>query len=185
MYRSKDQALMDGLKESVLKVTKGEDNPDRKYALNYLRTHIKVDDLHQYAMKKFPGKVIEFGQGSLQPKIVIVTKDPIKDEDRVKLDNVWMKMKISEDDVYYAHLRFIKTKKKQAERLDIFEKLVHMLRPTIILAFDGVKSSKFDTISSHVSLLDYPIEIISNPDKPKERKELTAILKSFRPILRN
>ena len=185
MYRSRDQALMEDLKKSVLDVTKGYDKSDRKYALDYLRTHIKVDDLHQYALKKFPNKTILFGTGSLVPKIVIVTKDPISDEHQAKLNNVWTKMKLTEDDVYYAHLRFVKTKKKQDIRMEIFEKLLHMLHPRVILSFDGVESPKFKEITEHVILIPHSIDIISKEDATDERKELTKRLKEVRPILKD
>lgn len=176
MYRSKDRDFMEGIKVSVLEATKGHDKEDRKYAINYLRTHVKIDDLYELAKKKFPGKIFEFGSGSYNPKVVVVTKDPISDDHKEKLALAWRKLKVPEQDVYYTHLRFVKTKKKQEDRQDLLNKLVNILSPTLTVVFDDLTLDvKMETYE-----VGDDIGILTNPDKKDARRELTNRLRDYK-----
>jgi hypothetical protein len=176
MYRSKDKDFMEHIKKEVLQVTKGLDKEDRKFAIDYLRTHVKIDDLYLYARKKFPGKTLEFGNGSFQPKVVVLTKDPISNEHREKLDIAWRKLNLMDDDIYYAHLRFVKTKKKQEIRKDIIEKLIDMLQPELTVIFDDVEVS----VSGKCYEVKESISILTDSEQKDARKELTGRLRNFK-----
>lgn len=176
MYRSKNREFMEGIKVSVLEVTKGQSKEDRKYAIDYLRTHVKMDDLHELAKKKFPGKIFEFGRGSYNPKIVVVTKDPISDEHREKLALAWRKLKITEQDVFYTHLRFVKTKKKQEDRQDLLNRLINILSPTLTVVFDNLTLD----VKMEIYEVGDGINILTNPDDKEARKDLTNRLRAYK-----
>jgi hypothetical protein len=178
-FRSSDKEYMDSLKTSVLHVTKGLEREDRKYALDYLRTHLKIDDLHQHALKHFPGKTIVFGEGTFQPKVVVVTNNPIKPDEKEKLEKAWTKLRVPLHDVYYAHLRFVATKKKQDRRLEIFNKLLSILSPNVILSFDGVE------IETDKEWVEFPskVSILTDEGSRDEKKKLTQVLKEVRPLI--
>lgn len=179
MYRSKDKKLMEGIKNTVLHVTRGQEKEDRKYAIDYLRTHVRMDDQILYAKKKFPSKEIIFGEGSLQPKLVIATRDPITPEQKDRLENVWKKMNLTENDIYYIHLRFVKTKKKKEVREQIFYRLLKMLAPKILFTFDQFIEQ--DKVEESVKLFPsaYPATILSDEEAKEERKSLTPIFKEI------
>jgi hypothetical protein len=177
MYRSKDKGFMEAMKVSVLKVTKGQDKEERKYALDYLRKHVKMDDLHELALKKFPNKRFAFGQGSYNPKLVVVTKDPIKPEHKQKLELAWKKLKLSDSDVYYAHLRFVKTSKHQATRQDIVEKLINILSPNVTIIFDNVT---LDNLKGECYEVGASAGVLADANQKEQRKELTTKLRSFK-----
>ncbi|WP_422661663.1 hypothetical protein ACK8P5_26435 (plasmid) [Paenibacillus sp. EC2-1] len=174
MYRSKDKEYMDGIKESALKVTRGQDRDDRKFAVDYMRTSIKIEDLHASAVQQFPGKIIDFGSGSLAPTVVVVTKDPIGRAEKERLIGVFKKMQI-ENEVFFTHLRFVKTKKKQDERLDIFQKLINILAPKTVLIFDKVKVE----VKPDVLKTGEDVSVLTDPDKRSERKALNVIFKKI------
>lgn len=175
MYRAQNQAWMDEINESIVKVTKGYEKPDRKYAYAYLQNYIKLDDLHKVAIRKFPGKTIEFGFGSLRPIVAVVTKDPITKDQKEKLKLAWKKLDIPEDEVYYAHLRFVKTKQKQEERQKILDQIIGILKPKFLITFDGVEVD-FDGDSYQTK---DPISIVTDPEAKEERKQLMRALKKF------
>ena len=173
MFRSRDKEFMKGIQTSLLAVTKGQEKDDRKYALDYLRAHVRIDDLHHMALKKFPNKIIDFGSGSYNPKIVVVTKDPISEDAKNKLRAAWKRLNLTEDDVYYLHLRFVKTKRKQEERKEIVNKMLTMLSPALTVVFDNVELD----IPKEKILMNANISILTdNPDK-EARKRLTTELR--------
>lgn len=178
MQRAKDKVWMENVKTSVLRVTKHLEREDRKFALDYLRGHIKVDDLHQQAIKKFPSKVIYFGEGSLNPDIVVVTRDLITKEQRNKLETALKKMGASTSDLYYAYLRFVKTKKKQEDRQEILERLVNILSPKLVIAFDGVQLYQLSP-KSKMLYTELPAEVLVSEDGAEHRKWFGRTLKSF------
>jgi hypothetical protein len=175
MYRAQNQAWLDEVSESIVKVTKGFEKPDRKYAYAYLHNYVKLDDLHKAAIRKFPGKTIEFGFGSMKPIVAVVTKDPITKDQKEKLKLAWKKLGIPEDEVYYAHLRFVKTKKKQEARQEILNKLIGILKPQMLIAFDGVKVD----YEGDAYQTDDPISIVTSPEATEERKQMMRALKNF------
>lgn len=179
MYRSRQKEYMDDLKSNVLHVTKGLDKEDRKFALDYLRRHVKIDDLHRSALKEFPQKTIIFGSGSHVARIVILTKDPIQPQAQEQLDKVWEKMKIQPHDVYYAHLRFVATKKKQEQRQDILTKLLEIINPTVILSFDGLK---VETTKEWIDF-PHPLSILTASGHKDEKRLLTQKLKEVRRLI--
>lgn len=178
MQRSKDKVWMENVKTSVLRVTKHLEREDRKFALDYLRGHIKVDDLHQQAIRQFPNKVIYFGEGSLNPSIVVVTKDPITKEQKSRLESALKKMRVPLTDIYYSHLRFVKTKKKQEERREIFERLIQILSPELIIAFDDVELSQL-TPKSKLLATGMPVSVLVDPEAAENRKRFGRTLKGF------
>lgn len=179
MYRSAEKEFMDGLKASVLTVTKGIEKEDRKYALDYLRTHVRLDDLHRYALRHFPEKLLVFGEGSYNPSVVIVTKNPISLKAKQLLEKAWERMGIPVEDVYYAHLRFVATKKKQAIRQEVLNRLLDALSPTVILTLDHIQvESKVDAID-----FPYPITILTEPGSQDEKRLLTKKLKEVRQLI--
>lgn len=169
------EAWIDEMSQAVVTVTKGFDKPDRKYAYNYLRNHVKIDEIHQYAIRKFKGKEIEFGTGSLSPDVVVVTRDPITKEQKDRLVQAWKKLDIPPDEVYYAHLRFVKTKQKQDIRQDILDRLVQTLNPGFLLAFDGVKVD-FDGDAYQTK---DPISIVTDAACKAERQSMMRALKNI------
>lgn len=173
MYRSKDKDFMDDLKDTVLTVTKDQEKEDRKFSLDYLRIHVKVDDLRQQAVKKFPNRTIDFGEGMMAPDVVVVTKDPIQKAEKEKLNVALKKLGVPLETVFYAHLRFVKTKKKQDARKDIFEKLINILSPKLVLAFDKVQMS----VKSDVCDTGASIEVLTDKDKKDARKQLALKMK--------
>lgn len=178
-YRSTDKKFMDKIKKNVLAVTKHQEKETRKYALNYLRNHIKIDDLHKRAIKEFPGRVIVFGEGPYCPDLVIVTKNPIKQEQKEKLEKAWNKLRIPKEKIYYAHIRFVSTKKKQLIRQEIVEKLIDFLSPKAVLLFDDVSVKA----KSEILSISHPIQTLVDPDKSEERKDITKKLKEVRSII--
>lgn len=176
MYRSKDKKLMNHIKTEVLHATKGLEKEDRKYAIDYLKTHIRVDDVYQMAIKKFPGKELDLGKGSYQPKVVILTLDPITQDEQAKLGMAWRRLGLTENDLFYAHLRFIKTKKKQAERKHVIEKLIQILKPGLLLVFDNVEIEYDGTVHE----LHENISILTDPAQKEKRKELTTQLRQLK-----
>ncbi|MNO70507.1 hypothetical protein D3C76_613930 [compost metagenome] len=169
------EAWLEEMSQSVVTVTKGFDKPDRKYAYNYLRKHVLVDEIHQLAIRKFRGKTIEFGTGSLHPEVVVVTKDPITKEQKERLVQAWKKLDIPPDEVYYAHLRFVKTKQKQEIRHDILNRLVQTLEPGFLLAFDGVR---IDYDGDAYQTKD-PISIVTDAACKAERQSMMRALKNM------
>lgn len=179
MYRSRQKEYMEDLKHSVLHVTKGLDKEDRKFALDYLRRHVKIDDLHRSALKEFPQKTIVFGSGSHVARIVILTKDPIKPQAKAQLDKAWDKMNIQPHDVYYAHLRFVATKKKQEKRQEILTKLLEIINPTVIISFDGLD------VDTTKEWIDFPhsSSILTSSEHKDEKRLLTQKLKEVRRLI--
>lgn len=173
MYRSTDKEFMKSIQSSLLAVTKGQEKEDRKYALDYLRTHVRIDDLHMMARKKFPNAIIEFGTGSYNPKIVVVTKDPISKECADKLRAAWKRMNLTEDDVYYLHLRFVKTKRKQEERKAIVEKMLAMLSPNLVIFFDKVE---LETDKQVIDMQE-SISILTDKTAKEPKQRLTTELR--------
>lgn len=173
MYRSRDKEFMKGIQTNLLAVTKGQDKEDRKYALDYLRTHVRVDDLHHLALKKFPNKIIDFGSGSYNPKVVVLTKDPITEEHKNKLRAAWKRLDLTEDDIYYLHLRFVKTKRKQEERKNIVNKMLAMLSPALTVVFDNVE---LDIPNEQIEM-NAGISILTDKEAKAERKRLTTELR--------
>lgn len=176
MYRSRDKDFMNSIKKQVLEATKGQEKEDRKFAVDYLKTHVLIDDLYQLAVKKFPGKEFEFGQGSYHPKVVVLTKDPISQEHMTKLTAAWRKLKLEDSDVFYTHVRFVKTKKKQDIRKDIIEKLISMLSPDLLVTFDDVDVS----FKGKQYQVQSPITILTNVDEREKRRELTTQLRDYK-----
>lgn len=176
MYRSRDKEFMNELKVRVLDVTKGLPKEDRKYAIDYLRTHVRIDDLYALARRKFRNKTFEFGSGSYNPKIVVVTKDPISPDHVTKLSSAWRKLGIGDNELFYAHLRFVKTKKKQKARQDLFDKLINILSPVLVVAFDSV------TVNTDAECYDVgeSIRVLSDPKGKAARKELTSRLRNYK-----
>lgn len=175
MYRSKNKELMADLKSTVLQATKGFDRDDRAFALDYLRSHIKLDDLHKLAVKAFPNRPINFGVGSNAPRLVVVTKDPIGKEEKAKLDGALRRFGFAEIDVYYAHLRFVKTKKKQQDRQEILEKLVNILDPKLVIVFDKVAMN----VKPEVYQTQQSVSVLTDTEKKDERKKFTRDLKKL------
>ena len=176
MYRSASKDYMNNLKDTVLEATKGQEKYDRKYALKYMQTHVKLDDLHRMGVKHFPRRSIVFGSGSLRPKIVVLTRQPIDETNKQKLDRAWEKLNLSYRDVYYAHLKFVATKKKQDKRKEMVGKLLEILAPQVVLVFDDVD------VEADVSMVDtqLPVSVVSNPKAKEETKLLTRKLKEIR-----
>lgn len=170
-----DKAWMDDMSDKIVKVTKGFDKSDRRYAYDFLRKHIVIDNIHQQAIRKFRGKTIEFGTGSLNPIVVVVTKDPITKEQKERLNQAWNRLSIPTDEVYYAHLRFVKTKQKQDIRLNIFNELLDALSPQFLLAFDGVPI----TYDGAQHAMNHPIDIVTDPNCKDERREMMKALKQM------
>ncbi len=179
MERSTNEAFMNDLKKSVLNVTKGEDRKDRKYALTYLRKHVRLDDLHQKAVRSFPRRPIVFGQGHYAPSIVVLTKDPILEEAKQKLNRAWERMGINTDSIYYAHLRFAPTKKKQKQRQQILEELLTILNPKGILIFDSI------VVKTKAQIIDVEIEIqnLLTPQTKEDTRKITRKMKETRRFL--
>lgn len=180
MYRSKDKKFMDSIKKSVLSVTQGNDKDSRKYAIDFLKTYVRMDDLHLYAIKDFPKSAFSFGDGSYSPDMMIVTKDPIDEDTRSKLTRACSKAGIGEDSIYFAHLRFVKTKKKQDARQKIFDKMVHILKPKYILSFDNVTSDTYDELAQAHYIFPFGTEVVSNPDKKEAKKDISNALKQIK-----
>lgn len=179
MYRSTDKEVMEKLKTNVLTVTKGTEKEDRKYALDYFRTHIRVDDLHRYALRHFPGKTLILGQGSYSPRVVVVTKNPISTTAKQLLETAWERMKIPTEDIYYTHLRFVATKKKQTIRQEILDKLIDTLRPMAVLTFDEINvETKVEPI-----IFPHPIKILTTSGSKDEKRLLTKKLKEVRQLI--
>ena len=176
MQQSRKKEYMDQLKSNVLTVTRGLEKEDRKLALDYLRRHVRMDDLHRYALKYFPEKTIVLGSGSNVARLMIVTRDPIKAEAKKRLERAWEKMNIPPQDIYYAHLRFVATKKKQDKRQEILNKLVEIINPQVVLTFDNIEvEAKKELVN-----FPYPIHILTRPDTKEQRKLLTRQLKEVR-----
>lgn len=159
--------------ETVRLATKGFDKSDRKFAYHYLRNHVLLDELHAEAVKAFKGKIIQFGSGSLAPKIVVVTRDPIPLNAKHKLEKAFQKLDIPTDEIYYAHLRFVSTKRKQDIRQDLLNKLVNTLRPHYVLSLDSVN---IDTDIPGYFTADH-VSIFTDPEAKEERKALMRALR--------
>lgn len=179
-YRSTDKDFMDQLKKNVLSVTTHQDKEQRKYALDYLRTHVRIDDLHQLAIKEFPKKTIVFGEGPYNPLLVVVTTNPITADQKQPLEKAWSKLGVPPEEVYYAHLRFVSTKKKQDKRQDILNKLIHILSPKALFAFDVSVDTALPLVS-----VPYSIQTLVDSDTVDARKEITQKLKELRQIILN
>lgn len=180
VYRSKQKEYMENIKESVLFVTKGMKKEDRKFAIDYLRKHVKIDDLHQYAIKHFKNKPIVLGFGSFNASVVVLTKNPIEPEVKVKLDKAWEKLKIPSEKIYYTHLRFVSTKKKQDIRQEIVEKLLDIISPNVVLTFDNLELK----VPKEQIVLPYSPSVLINGSK-EDKMKITKILKNCRTLIIN
>ncbi len=169
MYRSVNSDYMGELKDAVKQVTKGCELEDRKFSVQYLKNHVRLDDLQKKAAATFPGKTFMMGTGSYLPKLVVVSKNPLTPPQKEKLDQLWKKFELTENDLYFAHLHFVSTKQKE-EREKLVAKLLNILAPKLILVFDHLK------VSSGVDAQMTADEIVA-PEAKEKRKALPRLVR--------
>lgn len=178
-----DKDFMEDLKEDVLSVTVGFDKEDRKFALDFLRKHVRTDELHQEAIQFFNKKTIVFGSGSINPTVAIVTKNPIHPEAKKMLENAFDKMGLNESQLYFATHNFVATRRYVDERADFFVRLLSMLKPKIIISFDDIDYS--DELKSDYRNLEISVEEILDAGNKEARGSLNKLFKEIKTIVKD
>lgn len=175
--------FMEELKSDVLSVTSGFDKEDRKFALDFLRKHVRVDELHAEAISFFNKKTIVFGDGSLNPLVVVVTKDPVSSNVKKMLDTAFDKMGLNESQLYYATRNFVVTRRYADEREDFFIRLLSMLKPKVIISFDGMDYT--DDVDSSYMNTGISVDDVINPDNKSARAQLNNSFKEIKSMIRD
>lgn len=163
------------IKEVVLDLTEGLPKEDRKFALDFLRKHVKIDELHAEAIEFFNKKEIVFGSGSKNPVIVIITKLEITKEQKARLLNAFNKMGLQDTDVYFATNNFVVTRRYKDEREEFVINLLRILKPKVVMSFDGLD------YTSRLECESIPVHVhaVSITDKD-DKSSLTELNQKFK-----
>ena len=175
--------FMEELKSDVLSVTEGFDKEDRKFALDFLRKHVRIDELHADAIDFFKKKKIVFGSGSVNPAVVIVTKDPISADVKKMLENAFDKMGLNESQLYFATRNFVVTRRYVDEREDYFIQLLSMLKAKVIISFDGMDYT--DAVESSYINTGISVEEVMDADNKGARTQLNKSFKEIKTMIRD
>ena len=163
------------IKEVVLDLTEGLPKEDRKFALDFLRKHVRIDELHAEAVEFFNKKEIVFGSGSKNPTVVVLTKKEIAKEQKTRLLHAFNKMGFEDTDVYFATNNFVVTRRYKDEREEFVMNLLRILKPKAVMSFDGLDYSKqLDCESIVVN-----IHAVSITDK-EDKSSLTELNQKFK-----
>ncbi len=169
------------LKEVVLDLTEGLPKEDRKFALDFLRKHVKLEELHAKAVDLFNKKELVFGSGSKNPTVVVLTKHEIQRDQKNRLLLAFNKMGLEDTDVYFATNNFVVTRKYKEEREQFVLDLLRILKPKVVLSFDGINyTSKSDFYFVRV---DIHADSITDKDDKTSRIELNKKFKYLKNIL--
>lgn len=174
---------MENLKEDVLSVTMGFDKEDRKFALDFLRKHVRIDELHTEAIDFFKKKAIVFGSGSVNPTVVVVTKDTISVDAKKMLENAFDKMGLNESQLYFATSNFVVTRRYTEDREDFFIRLLSLLKPKVIISFDSINYA--EDVDANYMNTEISVEELINPDSKKARSELNNYFKKIKTIIKD
>lgn len=175
--------FMEDLKEDVLSVTEGFDKEDRKFALDFLRKHVRTDELHAEAISFFKKKTIVFGSGSVNPAVVIVTKDTIPAEVKKMFENAFDKMGLNESQLYFATHNFVVTRRYVNERKDFFVRLLSTLKPKVIISFDNIDYA--DEVDSDYMNTEISVKEIIDADNKGARSRLNTHFKEIKNIVKD
>lgn len=178
-----DNDVMEDLKDEVLSVTDGFHKEDRKYALDFLRKHVRLDSLHHEAIEFFNKKTIVFGTGSFNPTVVVVTKNPIQVDTKKLLESAFEKMGLNESNLYFATYNFVFTRRYTDERDDFFARLLSVLKPKVILSFDDIDCSEFIDVSCIP--IAYSAEQLLDQNNKDTRVELNNYFKEIKGIVKD
>ena len=152
------------IKEVVLDLTEGLPKEDRKFALDFLRKHVRIDQLHAEAIDFFNKKEIVFGSGSKNPTVVVLTKREATKEQKARLLHAFNKMGLEDTDVYFATNNFVVTRRYKDEREEFVLNLLRILKPKVVMSFDGLDYTKRLECES-IPVNVHAISIIDKEDK--------------------
>lgn len=178
-----DVDFMEDLKDDVLSVTSGFDKEDRKFALDFLRKHVRVDDLHAEALEFFKKKTIVFGTGSFNPTIVVITKDAIPSPAKKMLESAFDKMGLNESQLYFATSNFVVTRRYIDRRVEFCARLLSTLKPKIILSFDGIDYE--DDVNAEYFHINFSIADLLDKENKAVRTELNEHFKEVKSLLKD
>lgn len=148
------------LEKIIMKVSQ-DDEDEMDFSIGYFENFIDYDKLVSSAIKFFNGRTINFGSGSMSPRVVVVTERPISDSAKNKLKSGFNKMGLNPElDVYFLTYQFIKTGRFKKERHQYVLDVISVLNPSAVLCFGDLIN--VDDISLPVFPLPFDSEEIIN-----------------------
>lgn len=126
------------LEKVIMKVSQ-DDEDEMDFSIGYFENFIDYDKILSSAIKFFNGRTINFGSGSMSPRVVVVTKKPISDSAKNKLKSGFNKMGLNPElDVYFLTYQFIKTRRFKKERHQYVLDVISILNPSAVLCFNDL-----------------------------------------------
>ena len=171
------QEKLENIKENVLELTEGLPKEDRKFAIDFLRKHVRLSNLQQEAIDFFNQKKVVFGSGSRNPRVVVLTKNEISQESKNRLQNAFNKMGLSDTEVFFATNNFVVTRRHQQYRDQIVIQVLKVLKPEFVVSFDNINYE--DELDCEFLDTKVDADVISNKENKSAVRHLNQCFKDL------